>query len=94
MNAVTKEAGMNTYQIITGTIRSLQASPTVVLNTLIDLENRGGISAVHELEYRLGRLVETSTVCGLGALSIVRAWHDAARAYISSYCPETFEVAA
>jgi hypothetical protein len=69
------------------TLREEKAHPTTVLNALINLENQGGLSAVHELEYRLACLVRAMRERDDHTIGIAVAWLEAARAYIETFTP-------
>lgn len=77
---------MKIVEIISTSMRLGVAHPTDVLNSLITLENAGGLSAIHELEYRLERLARVTRLrSSLGQSLITDAWLSAARAYLETY---------
>ncbi|KEF33809.1 MULTISPECIES: hypothetical protein [Deinococcus] len=73
---------MRALDIIAASIRSGQAHPTTVLNTLIEAENEGGLGAIRQIERHLA--------VGLQALEerqhphspLAQAWLKATRAYL------------
>lgn len=87
---------MRTLETIAQTLKRGTAHPTHVLNTLIELENTGGATALYELEYRLARLVRAMNERHDPARALARAWLDATRAYLEHHAetPATVTVAA
>ena len=78
---------MRILETIAQTINSNAAHPTVVLNSLIELENAGGASAVYELEYRLARMCRTMFERQEPGYRMGRAWLEATRAYLEECAP-------
>jgi hypothetical protein len=75
-------------------LESKRAHPTDVLNSLIVLENAGGINAICELIYRLGLYEIALTMNGDPKRGMVKAWTCAAMAYVREYSPNALEVTA
>ena len=76
---------MRTLETIAQTLKRGTAHPTVVLNTLIELENGGGAAALYELEYRLARLVRAMSERRDPERDLARAWLEATRAYLEQH---------
>jgi hypothetical protein len=76
---------MRILETIAQTLRTERVHPTVVLNALIELENAGGAAALHELEYRIARLVRAMRERDDATLPIAQGWLSATRAYLETY---------
>jgi hypothetical protein len=70
------------FEVIEQTLMSGRAHPTLVMNTLIELENQAGESGVLELEQRLTRLVVQMSQQNQPRLPLARAWLEAVRGYL------------
>ena len=73
---------------ITQTLVAERVHPTMVLNTLIELENDGGIPMIFELHYRLTRMVRNLREVQGPAQRIAQAWLDATIAYLETHAPK------
>jgi hypothetical protein len=76
---------MRILETIAQTLRTERAHPTEVLNALIELENTGGIAALHELEYRVARLTRAMRERGDPAIAVAQGWLNATRAYLEEF---------
>jgi hypothetical protein len=72
----------NALEVIEATLTSGRAHHTLVMNTLIELENQAGESGVLELEQRLTRLVVQMSQENHPRLPLARAWLEAVRGYL------------
>jgi hypothetical protein len=84
---------MPILEVIATTLRTGTAQPTTVLNALIHLENNGGMSALHELEYRLSRLEFAMQQRADESVGICTGWLQSTRAYIEVFTVEPAPVA-
>ena len=71
-----------TLGTIAESIRTGQAHPTTVLNTLIEAENAGGMVAVRQIERQLSLSAPALQARAHPNSELARAWLNATRAYL------------
>ncbi|WP_420597100.1 hypothetical protein [Deinococcus sp.] len=73
---------MRALDAIAHSLRVGQLHPTAVLNTLIDAENEGGLSAVRQLERHLSRSADALSARQHPHRELAQIWLSATRAYL------------
>ncbi|MFC4456038.1 hypothetical protein [Deinococcus sonorensis] len=73
---------MRVLEVIAESIKVGQAHPTVVLNTLIETENGGGLGAVRQLERQLSLSARSLEARQHPHHALAQAWLNATRAYL------------
>ncbi|GHG04673.1 hypothetical protein GCM10017783_16640 [Deinococcus piscis] len=76
---------MKALTIMADSLRAGYIHPTRVLNTLIELENAGGIPALREFESQLRGAQQTLTEGGHPHARLAEAWLQATRFYLQEY---------
>lgn len=73
---------MRALEVIAESIRSGEAHPTTVLNTLIETENAGGMAAVRRIERQLSLSAESLEARQHPHSGLALSWLNATRAYL------------
>ncbi len=73
---------MRELDTIAESIRVGYVHPTTMLNTLIEIENGGGLSAVRRIERQLSRGTPALRERGYPHSDLAQRWLNAARAYL------------
>lgn len=73
---------MRALDIIAESIRIGHAHPTLILNTLIELENEGGLVAVRRVERQLSHGTSALRERAYPNSALAQKWLGAARAYL------------
>ena len=73
---------MRVLDIIAESIRTGQAHPTTVLNTLIEAENAGGMGAIRQVERQLNLSTHALRDRAHPHTELAQAWLNATRAYL------------
>jgi hypothetical protein len=76
---------MRALETIAHTIRVGKVHPTIVINTLIEIENEGGATALRQVERHLNRTEEALRDRAHPHSGLARAWLDATRAYLIAH---------
>ena len=76
---------MRALEIIAHTIKAGKVHPTTVINTLIEVENEGGSSALRTIERHLSRSESSLRERNHPHSKLARAWLDATRAYLIAH---------
>lgn len=76
---------MRALEIIAHTIKVGRVHPTLVINTLIELENEGGSGALRRVERQLTISEEALRARAHPNSGLARAWLDATRAYLIAH---------
>lgn len=73
---------MRALETIAESIRQGRVHPTIVMNTLIELENEGGTLALRRMERQLTRSEQALSARQHPHSDLARTWLDATRAYM------------
>ena len=76
---------MRALETIAHTIKVGKVHPTLVMNTLIEVENEGGSLALRQVERHLDRTASALQAREHPHSGLARAWLDATRAYLIAH---------
>lgn len=85
---------MKALTIMADSLRAGYIHPTAVLNTLIELDNAGGPTALHEFERQLEQGQQALQERGHPHARLAAAWLQATRSYLHEYLADGLRIGA